>query len=508
MFAAIGVALGVFALVIMLVEPPRKTTDPVAFLAFGFAAIGAGSLLLAAREQLPTAVSLFGGNLAVIFGMAYQYWGISVASGRTSSRAVRLAVLAVLFVAAAAIYWAPPPWQYIALNFLYAGLFAATSLAAIRWRQTVLPLRVVLGTGFAMICLLFLVRAWEFWSGHIVGAFYSQANRSASGLVLGALLYAMALTTGFGIFMMRKRFAEQRLAQVLREQGTIIETLPTGIIIARNRKILTVNSAMEQMVGWGPGELTGQSMRALYPTDREFELGRQFHETVVANGQNAGEVQFVRRSGETFWVQLHVRVLEGSGDPVMVVASVTDISDLRRMRDEFERQASIDELTGLPNRRSFLLSAGQLLAAAHRADQPLALAVIDLDGFKETNDTHGHAAGDAALVAVTQVFLETFRDMDVIARVGGDEFAVILPDSDLIAAESALTRFTEALKSREMAIGDGLAASIGIAQARPDETLDDLMAAADQQMYLSKRRGGGTHSSRKEPETAETIGRQ
>lgn len=510
MFIAIGVAYGVFAFVVMLVEPPRKTSDPVALLAFAFAAIGTGALLLGARDHLPMVLALFGGNMAVIFGMAYQYWGITVASGRPITRPWRIVALTLLLIAGVVIYSMPAPWTYIALNLLYAGLFAASALAATRWRQTVLPLRVVLGTGFGLICVLYFERAWEFWSGRISGPAFSENNQSLSGLMLGALLYTMSLITGFGILMMRKRTAEQQLAAALRDQGTIIETLSTGIVIARNRTIISVNAAMEEMIGCAPGGLNGKSVRVLYPSNREFDLvGGKFYQAVVDTGHYAGEVQFVRRNGERFWVQMQVSALEDSSDPVTVVASITDISELKRMRDEFERQASLDELTGLPNRRSFLNSAGQLLAAAHRSHQPMVLAVIDLDKFKETNDRHGHAAGDAALVQVTEAFHETFRDMDVVARVGGDEFAVVLPDSDLAAGQHALARFADVLRSKPLALGDRLyriAASIGIVQARPGETLDEVIAGADLQMYASKRRGGGMSSSREEQESSHAEG--
>ncbi len=153
---------------------------------------------------------------------------------------------------------------------------------------------------------------------------------------------------------------------------------------------------------------------------------------------------------------------------------------LSRLNESLRRQAGTDHLTGLPNRSGFLAAAVRERAIAERSGAPLCLAVIDLDGFKQVNDSHGHAAGDRLLAEVTQAWRERLRAGDVLARHGGDEFVLLLPGTSIGQAGEALQR----LRVPDLPIDW----SAGVSEWLPGEVLDECLAKADRDLYAVKER--------------------
>ena len=154
-----------------------------------------------------------------------------------------------------------------------------------------------------------------------------------------------------------------------------------------------------------------------------------------------------------------------------------------------------DELTGLHNRRGFLALAEQQLKLAQRTKRGLALVFVDLDGFKQINDRFGHQQGDRALMDVAQILKATFRGSDVIARVGGDEFAVLAIEASQDSGEILKARLCEKLKNHNEQTANGfkISFSYGVVNFDPEHpcSLEDLMASADRAMYAKKRSGAG-----------------
>jgi len=173
--------------------------------------------------------------------------------------------------------------------------------------------------------------------------------------------------------------------------------------------------------------------------------------------------------------------VELEGVIACLLARAGEAEDLRRL-------ATLDPLTGIANRRAFTEALERDVARADRRDGWLALAVLDLDGFKELNDRLGHAAGDRALVEVARACEETLRRGDLVARLGGDELAVLLPDTTLAMAEGVAARLRRGIEARAVD-GHPLRTSIGIAAAS-GRRLDPaaLLQAADESLYDDKRR--------------------
>jgi diguanylate cyclase (GGDEF)-like protein len=161
-------------------------------------------------------------------------------------------------------------------------------------------------------------------------------------------------------------------------------------------------------------------------------------------------------------------------------------------RERAEELARTDPLTSLLNRRAFRDLAGSAHAAAARRSRPLSVLLLDLDHFKAINDTRGHAAGDAALRTVGALLRSTARASDLCARWGGEEFLLLLPDTDLDDARALAERLRQAV-SETVVMHDGepiaLTASLGVAQRQPEQSLDALIAAADGALYAAKQAG-------------------
>jgi diguanylate cyclase (GGDEF)-like protein len=163
-----------------------------------------------------------------------------------------------------------------------------------------------------------------------------------------------------------------------------------------------------------------------------------------------------------------------------------------RLHRAAREQAVTDELTGLPNRRRFVSALSAELSRAARADGRVSVLLCDLDDFKRVNDEYGHVAGDLVLKHVADVIRDCLRDIDVPARLGGEEFAVVLPDATAEGATIVAERIRAQLEESVIPIDGGgvtVTASFGVASCPPCEASDALLADADKALYAAKRRG-------------------
>lgn len=155
------------------------------------------------------------------------------------------------------------------------------------------------------------------------------------------------------------------------------------------------------------------------------------------------------------------------------------------------RQAITDALTGLYNRRGWSEIDQPLVANANRQDQPMALLMFDIDFFKKINDSHGHDAGDRALQALAALLLEKRRENDIAARIGGEEFCLLLPGCNEASACLIDQRLRQSLPAIAQSLGFPLDYSCGLAMRRPGETLERMMMRADASLYEAKALGRG-----------------
>ena len=193
---------------------------------------------------------------------------------------------------------------------------------------------------------------------------------------------------------------------------------------------------------------------------------------------------------------LYNYILAGVGGLLMVLLGIAVVSAARAHRHaldlavELQRLATTDALTGLPNRRQLMAALETEARRANRTRRPLSLALLDVDHFKSVNDRHGHPAGDAALREVAAVLREVTRGGDVLGRFGGEEFAVLMPETSIAQAEQAAERLRAAIERRPMPFPGGrVTVSTGVALLAGGEGGDQLVSRADAALYEAKAGG-------------------
>jgi diguanylate cyclase (GGDEF)-like protein/PAS domain S-box-containing protein len=258
-------------------------------------------------------------------------------------------------------------------------------------------------------------------------------------------------------------------------------------------RFLYVSRACLALLGYDPNELIGSTLYDLvHETDRM--AARRTHLLVLEKSGAALLAYRVRRKdGRYIWFESTIREVPRSGrdTPRELVMVSRDITERKLQEERLKDLAILDELTGLYNRRGFMALANQHLKQARRAKRRALVIFADLNGLKRINDTLGHADGDRALIAAADVFNRTFRDSDVVARVGGDEFAVLAVEADSHNLDTIRTRLQQALDVTNRAHSHPfeLSVSIGVVSYDPEQhaTVEELMALADQEMYIHKR---------------------
>ena len=204
------------------------------------------------------------------------------------------------------------------------------------------------------------------------------------------------------------------------------------------------------------------------------------------------EVRMKTAQGRVFIAELAAILLEYNGSQAFLVA-LNDISQRKELEAELFRQASTDALTGISNRRHFENLAEQEVRRARRFSRDLTAMMIDIDHFKPINDTFGHATGDTIIQGVVKRALESLRQSDSIGRVGGEEFAVVLPETSLSAAYDVAERLRAHIQEKPIITGHVAVActvSIGVAQLSPeDSNIETLLHRADVALYAAKKGG-------------------
>lgn len=283
--------------------------------------------------------------------------------------------------------------------------------------------------------------------------------------------------------------------QELQLAATVYLAIEEAILVAdTDNRIIAINPAFSKLSGYSEAEAIGQ-LTSLLKSDRHDQDFFQVMWTCLnKTGQWQGEIWNRRKNGEEYLSRLSIStVYDNNGKVVRRVAMSSDITEQRKSEEVIRKQANIDPLTGLPNRRLFLDRLQRAINKTQRERQKLAVMFLDLDHFKDINDTLGHDAGDFLLQETTNRLNSCIRETDTLARPGGDEFTLIMGElQDLNSIDRVAQAILQAMVAPFQLKDERcyVSISIGIALYPDDaDNLEDLLKKADQAMYAAKNLG-------------------
>jgi diguanylate cyclase (GGDEF)-like protein/PAS domain S-box-containing protein len=271
--------------------------------------------------------------------------------------------------------------------------------------------------------------------------------------------------------------------------AAILEAAPDPIVIVdQDGTIAIVNDQTERVFGYGRGELIGLPVEVLIPEPlrgRHIRHRLGYAEAPRTRRMGTGlDLQGRRKDGTVFPAEVSLSPVRVAGR-AMIVSIIRDVTERKQMEERLRFLSSHDVMTGLHNRAFF---DQQLPVLEHRRRSPLGIVVLDIDGLKQVNDAEGHAAGDELLRRMGAVLRAAFRVGDVVARIGGDEFAVLLSNTREAQLRAILRRLQRVLDEHNAAAGGRpLRFAFGSATARKGDALAAVLRAADLQMYERKQ---------------------
>jgi diguanylate cyclase (GGDEF)-like protein/PAS domain S-box-containing protein len=324
-----------------------------------------------------------------------------------------------------------------------------------------------------------------------------EVQRTAESFLTGGILIITGVLLIGGItvsrrFLLQNARLQQTLAEGESQMRHLVESAPLPLLIVRaaDQRVLYANERALEQFALNFDSARGRSLADFHA---DPEARQRLIETVSRNG-NVRDFEAHLRDvhGREFWVLLSAQPMRYAGAASLLVA-MANIDDRKRAQDDMHRRAMHDPLTGLPNRAMFMEALERAVAKSRRRAARFSVLFVDLDHFKEVNDTMGHHAGDELLKAVSERLGAAVRQSDLVARLGGDEFVVLIeehggPEEVMIVAQKVLTMLTRPLLIdwREVQISG----SIGIASFPEDGgDLDTLIKNADAAMYQAKERG-------------------
>jgi len=292
-----------------------------------------------------------------------------------------------------------------------------------------------------------------------------------------------------------RRRAERALGAVRHSEHNfraLLAAAPVALLLAagNDQRVVAVNQRAATMLAFGPGVAKDPVLRDLLADGADWDA---LETRLRAEGHVDGEAARVRTlSGAELWALVSARSLELDGRPC-VLMGLTDVTRQKELEGQLVQLAARDDLTHAFNRRHFVEVVEREISRSTRSSAPLSLCMLDADHFKRVNDEHGHFVGDRALCALVSSATSVLRPEATLARMGGEEFAILLPDADVQQACRVAERVRRAVEKHELVtdggVRVGLTVSLGVAQHVPGESLEALLRAADAALYRAKDGG-------------------
>jgi diguanylate cyclase (GGDEF)-like protein/PAS domain S-box-containing protein len=277
-----------------------------------------------------------------------------------------------------------------------------------------------------------------------------------------------------------------------------VEQCPDSVLVTDTAgRIVYANPAFERMTGYSAAELAGGTPALLKSGLHEADFYRELWAALLAGREFRALFANRRKNGEPYYEDKIIRPLfDEAGRATHFVSYGRDATERAREFDKLTHAATHDSLTDLPNRGLFLDRLAQALRHAARREEYLTVAILDVDRFRDINNRHGHMAGDAVLQAVAARIRGCVREADTVARIGGDELALILLDAGEAQAEGVLAKVVAANAAPLRHDGAEIRASVSVGASgypRDAQEADALRKQADVAMYAAKAAGGNCY---------------
>lgn len=284
------------------------------------------------------------------------------------------------------------------------------------------------------------------------------------------------------------------IAKEHKKLDTILKTASDGIyILDKNGLLVLANEAFLNMHKLDKSAINQLTLNDWNVTLETTDLRQQLNNVLVGNQTIMIETKHRTSDGHMLDVEVSINALDIDGERFLFCAS-RDITERKILQRQLEQQARIDYLTKVSNRGYFMLQAEQELTRSQRYGSKLSLLMLDIDNFKRINDTYGHKSGDIVLQKLIEVCRNTMRLADIIGRVGGEEFAILLPETDQHQAHEVAERLREHIAAEAVEILNGTSihftVSIGVSMLDHDcNLIDTLLSNADEALYKAKNAG-------------------
>lgn len=287
---------------------------------------------------------------------------------------------------------------------------------------------------------------------------------------------------------------ERIFRSLVENTNDVIMVLDATPLEAGGPNIVYVNPAFERLMGYSAEEVIGQNPKILQGPNTDDKTRYKLRHAMRSNRSIRTQILNYDKYGNELWLDINmVPLFDEDGELAYYAAIERDLTEYKRLQSHLENMANTDSLTGLSNRQSFLHRAEKEFGRARRYARPLSAVMIDVDHFKNINDRYGHSVGDEVLRQVSSICQCSLRGSDLLGRIGGEEFVLLLPDTPASNAIFVAERMREQLEKTPINV-DGLiistTASFGVASITDgDINFNSVLERADVAMYHAKNDG-------------------